>query len=356
MDLFSTATMLEVVKEREDEVQGQSSFLRDTFFKRVETFSTEQVCYDYTYSKRDMAQFSHPRVGGTALKREGFETRYFIPPELAPEMVTTVDNLIKRTPGEAIGGSLDPMQRAAKQLGDDLRHIDDTISRREEWMCAEALLTGGIDFVGEGINDSVLYWTTRNGGVGDPYTALTSTALWSAHSTCDPLADFNTAVRAIVQQSGVSPDVCIMGSQAYDNFIQSDIIQKYLDNRRINLGDLPLSVPMPAGVRHQGTIAGLDILTYDAWYFDESQNAEVPMFDPEKILIASTKQDNGFMAYGAVALMGREPEDAPRIYAERRVPDSYIQRKNPAGRIVQIKSRPLPVITRKNAFYVYTVL
>ncbi|VFN03327.1 MAG: Phage major capsid protein E [Candidatus Kentron sp. G] len=48
-----------------------------------------------------------------------------------------------RTPGEAVyAGSLSPQQRAARQLGKDMREMMDAIVRREEWMAAYWSLFG----------------------------------------------------------------------------------------------------------------------------------------------------------------------------------------------------------------------
>lgn len=54
-------------------------------------------------------------------------------------MVTTAEDMLKRSPGEDIYGAKSPNQRAAEQLTKDMIEMDDMITRREESMCAQAL-------------------------------------------------------------------------------------------------------------------------------------------------------------------------------------------------------------------------
>lgn len=343
IDLFSTRTMLQMVEDR----RRASTWLRDTFFGNVQAFETKYVDYDYEETSQELAQFSSPRIGGTEVTREGFKTYTVTPPELAPLRVTDAEDLLTRLPGEHIYNQRSPQERAAEQLGRDLAKLDDIISRREEWMCAEALLTGGITIQGAGVNDEALYWSTRNGGTGDPFKALTGTAAWSDAANATPLTDLHDAAREIIKGSGINPSMAVLGADALDALINTDQVQKYLENRRVDFGNLAWPEALPNGVRYWGHLAGLDIFTYEQYYVENG--VEAPIFDPEKVLIGSSEVPT-MMAYGACSIFAEG--QAPQIYAAPRVPDSYCQRKNPAGRIVQIKSRPLPVIQQKRGFYV----
>nr|VFJ91545.1 MAG: Phage major capsid protein E [Candidatus Kentron sp. H]VFJ92543.1 MAG: Phage major capsid protein E [Candidatus Kentron sp. H]VFJ99413.1 MAG: Phage major capsid protein E [Candidatus Kentron sp. H] len=60
----------------------------------------------------------------------------FFPYQAAP--CPRAQDFLTRTPGEAVyAGSLSPQQRAARQLGKDMREMMDAIVRREEWMAAD---------------------------------------------------------------------------------------------------------------------------------------------------------------------------------------------------------------------------
>ena len=174
MDMFSTRTMLDAIKEGK---LTTSTFLRDRYFKNVKTFNTERIDIDIVGKGNcKMAPFVHPKVGGKVMDREGFQTKSYEAPEISPMRVTTAEDMLKRQPGETIYGGKSPEQRAAEQLGSDLAWLDEKVTRREEWMCASALFNGAIDFKGDGYNGEVIsYWSAE--ADDKPYTELTK--LWT---------------------------------------------------------------------------------------------------------------------------------------------------------------------------------
>ncbi len=348
-NLFSTYKMIEAIKD----IRQSNTWLRDTFFSKNVSFDTEFVQYDVKEYANATVPFSAPRIGGTPVERTGFHTVSVKPAHVAPYLITTAEDALKRAPGENPYQSQDPMQRSQQILADDLISLDYDISRTEEIMCAQALLTGGIDIKGEGVDEEVLFWNTRNGGVNDPYKALAGTSLWDAAATAVPLQDLNDAVRAISRASGVMPTHAIMGTKALDAFINCEQIQKYLDLRHIDFGNVswPENGTQYDGVRYWGHVGGLDIYSYESQYFDGSADTEI--FDPKKVLLGSAKADT-IMCYGPNFF--NEEGKGTFCSSAPRVPASWYQQMNPAGRIVQIQSSPLPVIQRKSCFYVLKVL
>ena len=63
---------------------------------------------------------------------------------------------------------------------------------------------------------------------------------------------------------------------------------------------------------------------------------EKPMV-PEKACLLASPAAKTMLAYGVVSLAG---DDEVKFYEGARIPDSWVQRANPSGRVVQIKSRP----------------
>jgi hypothetical protein len=74
---------------------------------------------------------------------------------------------------------------------------------------------------------------------------------------------------------------------------------------------------------------------------------------PENLCMLASPNAKTMLAYGLVALTG---DEAIKFYEGARVPDSWVQRANPSGRIVQIKSRPLPIIQQIHGFHVIEAL
>ena len=60
-----------------------------------------------------------------------------------------------RSPGESLYSGKTPAERAVEKIADDFKELQEKIVRREEWMCAQAIFTGKIPIVGEGINEEI---------------------------------------------------------------------------------------------------------------------------------------------------------------------------------------------------------
>ena len=137
------------------------TFFRDTFFTNVRTFVTERVDIDIKKGDRRMAAFVHPRVGGQILKDNGFKTESYKPPLINPYDITTADQLMARLPGETLYSGKTPAQRAAEKLVDEYKTLNDAATRREEWMAVQAIVTGAIPVVGEGVNETISFGFTN---------------------------------------------------------------------------------------------------------------------------------------------------------------------------------------------------
>lgn len=94
--IFDDRTMGKLV-ERMPKVQ---TFIKSTFFRNVETFDTQKIDVDFKKGNRQLAPFVHKKIGGVTIDNEGYETNTYEPPLVAPNKITTVDDILKRTPGE----------------------------------------------------------------------------------------------------------------------------------------------------------------------------------------------------------------------------------------------------------------
>ncbi|GAV24801.1 minor capsid protein E [Carboxydothermus islandicus] len=336
IDLFSTRTMLEAVQQ----MQPVRTFLKSTFFVNERTFDTEYVDVDIIKGKRRMAPFVSPKIGGKVVERQGYRTNTYKAPMLAPKLPTTAEQLLKRLPGEPLYSGMSPEDRAAEQLGRDLAELDEIITRREEWMCAQALFTGQIHITGDGVDEIIDFGLTNK-------EVLTGTAKWSDPNS-DPLADLKRWRQAIIKASGFSPDILIMASDVLDAFLGHSKIQQLLDLRLVDTGQINPQT-LPNGTTYIGRIAelGVNIYTYDEWYLDDDGN-EKPMVPEKTVLMASTSARFDLL-YGAYVDVEEGVFDLPRV------PRSWVE-KDPSVRWVQMISRPLPVPQHIDSLYVATVL
>jgi hypothetical protein len=336
IDIFDTRTMLEAVRL----MKPPRTFLKDTFFPNQRTFDTETVDIDIVKGKRRMAPLVNPKNGGKVVERLGYTTNTYKAPMINPKMATTAENIMKRMPGETIYSGMSPDERAQQQLGFDLVELEDMITRREEWMCAQALFNGKLDIKGEGVNDQIDFYLTNK-------EALAAAAKWNA-ATGDPLADLKRWRQTIIQKSGINPDRVIMASNVVDVFVNNAKVKDKLDLRWMQNVQLSPQA-FPDGTTYLGRIAelALDIYSYDEWYIDDD-NIEKPMIPANTVWVGSTNT-RFEMLYGAYIDLELGTLDLPRI------PRSWVT-KDPSTRWLQMVSRPLPLPKEIDSMFVATVL
>lgn len=342
MDMFETRTMLPMVDLNDP--SADHVFFKDRYFRNRVNFDTKKVDVDIIGREaRKLAPFVSPKIGGKAVEREGYTVNSYEAPELSPMRVTTAEDLLKRQPGEIVYSATDPNVRAAEQLGRDLRDLDRMIVRREEAMCAEALFKGKITIKGDGVDAELNYWPAD--AAEQPVT--TPSTKWDQNGAT-PLEDLRAIRRSVIQASGISPRDLICGTNALEALLKTVQKSGALDTRRIDLGIIDPQ-HLPNGVTYWGYLkdSGLDVYSYDEAYVDEdgSTKSIVPADD---CLVAS-QDGKTVLAYGVVPIVS---EEGVAFVSGPRVPVSWVQRANPSGRIIQLKSRPLPIVNQIYAFHV----
>lgn len=327
------------------------TFLKSTFFRNVETFVTETVDVDYKKGNRKLAPFVHRRIGGKTVPNTGYETKIYTPPLIAPDKVTSVDNLLKRQAGENPFSGRTPAERAVVKMAADFHELDEMITRREEWMCAQVIFTGSIPVIGEGIEETISFDFTNN------ETITTAAKKWN-NAGSDPIADLKRW-RKIVQKNGfVNCDICIMADDVAEAFVNHEKVRKLLDTKGYDLATIKPR-ELPNGVTYVGTIhgEGLDIYTYSEWFLDDwtdpSAPEQKPLVPDGELALLSTAAEYS-MYYGATTLIDKKTEEFYTVEGAR-VPDSWAERK-PARRFLQLNSNPLPVPHEVDSWFVAKVL
>lgn len=345
VNLYEPRTMMEAIRR----MAPVRTYLKDTFFRNVKTFNTKTVEVDFYKGKRRLAPFVHPKIGSKTVENQGYQTNIFTPELVAPDKITTADDLMNRLPGEPLYGGMSPVERAAQKLGEDLAELDEMITRREEWMCAQALFTGKIPIKGEGLDYEIDFNFSNK-------ETLSGSNLWSDQNS-DPIGDLERWHIQVQINGHVNPDVCIMAYDVANVFINHPKVKEILDVRNINIGSIDTR-ELPNGVTYIGRIAklGLDIYQYNEWYLDDWTDPENPENKPlvpdGTVTLLSTRAQYS-MYYGAVTLIN---ENGVFVTVEgTRVPDSWIEKK-PARRFIQINSKPLPVPHEVDSWFVAKVL
>ena len=167
--------------------------------------------------------------------------------------------------------STDPYaEEVLARIFDDARNLIDGANVVPERMIMQLLFPVdgecGISIKANGMDYTYDYdadgsWKTSN------YTALTTTALWTAPETADPFAAFKTVKDAIRAKTGDELTVAIMNTYTFNLMAATNAVKnRYLTTNGLSLGYLTDN-EVKAIV--EGT-SGLQIAVYDKQYKDES--------------------------------------------------------------------------------------
>ncbi|PWK16068.1 major capsid protein [Tumebacillus permanentifrigoris] len=334
INIYTPRTMMGAVRQ----MMPVNTFLKTTFFGGVaKTFVTEVIDIDYYKGRRKMAPFVSPRLAGKVMERDGFQTQTYKPPLIKPLRPITSEDLKQRGAGENLYATKSPDERALELLAEDMIYLDDSITRREEWMCSQVMFHGKVHMIGEGVDQMLDYGFTNK-------VTLLGAEKWDS-SESDPIEDLEDWRLDIIQKSGITPDTVVMSTDVVRTFVKHPKVKEVMDNLRIKLGQIEPR-QLPNGVTYIGSITslGLDIYSYNEWYLDDETDpanpVEVPMVPAGTVCMASTRVQAS-IHYGAVTLMDTKSEQFS-TYEGERIPDSWVE-KNPAQRWLQMNSRPLPV-------------
>ena len=346
VNLQDPRTMLALVER----MAKPKTFLRDTFFKNKQTYSSELVDVDFVKGNRKLAPFVHPKIGGKVVENSGYQTQTFKPPLVAPDKVTTAFDLAKRGAGENIYSGKTPQQRAGEKLVRDLAELDDMITRREEFMCSQAIFTGKIDIIGEGVEQVIDFNFTNK-------ETLSGTDKWDA-ANADMYGDLKRWIRQVQIKGMLNPDVALFSSDVVDVFIKNEAIQKLLNIRNLSVGEVRTARELPNGVSYVGTLTGLgiDIYEYNEYFLDDFTNPETPVTKPmvpEGTVTLLSTGANYTLGYGAITLI--EENGTFVTYEAERVPDQWIA-KRPDRQFLSLHSRPLPIPREVDSWFVAKVL
>lgn len=345
VSIYEPRTMGRVVQK----LPPVRTFFRSTFFRHEETFVTKNVDVDFKKGSRKVAPFVSRLIGGKIVPNTGYETKTYTPPLVAPEKVTTIDDLLQRRPGENIYSGRTPAERAVLKMSEDFVELREQITRREELMCAQAIFTGTIPIIGDGVNEIIDFSFTNTEKI------TTAAKKWTADAS-DPIADLKRWHETVQQKGFLNCDICVMGKEVANAFVNHAKVKELLDIKNYNLAVIQPK-QLPNGVTYIGTIheLGLDIYKYNEWYLDDwtapEKPEEKPLVPNDSLALLSTSAEYS-MYYGAITLID-EATGNFRTVEGKYVADTWAKRK-PARRFLSLSSAPLCVPHDVDSWFVAT--
>lgn len=351
-NIFETHTLLMAIER----LTPANSFLRDRYFPTnvaSDVFATDDVLVEYKDGSKKLAPFVAPRKGGVTILRNGYTMERYTPPFVAPKRSLSYDDLSKRGFGEALFTQLTPAQRQQTLILKDADELGEFITRREELMAAETMLTNGCvmkhiaDEVTEGDEMDVHFYE----GAENP-AQFTPAISWD-NPDAHIMDDLKIMVRMLTSK-GLRASELVCSPDVADAIIKNNEIKEFLNNRRYELGSVePETLAPGAAIVAKLNVGGriISIISYDETYTDDDGNDKQYIPSGKCILTAPAC---GRTLYGAVTQV-EQADGEFHTYAGKRVP-KYLSSAEGNTRSLTISSRPLLVPNNKNPFIAADVL
>jgi len=312
------------------------TFLRDTFFADRQYPPTSLVEFDFRRGRRKMAPFVAPLIGGKLMERQGFETRFFRAPRIAPVRGLRTPDLEPRMMGENIYSGRSPADRAAELLAEDSVYLDEAISRREEWMCRQVLVNGKLTVTADTGYSMVIDFTESSAGAANNH--YVPTTKWDQAGS-DPLDDLEKSRLAVIKDSGISPNVALFGVNAAKVFIRNAQVAALLDKMRYSIATVEPIIKDQSVVLF-GRVPGMELYTYSE-YFEDDAGTIFPMLPDNFVMILSTETPNKII-YGAFTQLEDAKAQRFQTYQQARIP--FIYGDEEGGQLFyRVTSCPLPM-------------
>ena len=331
---MDTTTLLGIISR----LTPYDVFLLNLIFSEVVTFDTAEIGFDKIFQDHTLAPFVSPMLAGKANTQEGALQKTFRPAYVKPKDVVDPQRVLRRRPGEAIGGSMTAEARRNAIVVDILDEQRQRITNRLEWMASSLLRTGQIVVSGESYKTSVVDFGRA---AGNTVTLLTD-ARWG-QSAEDPLGD----LQDWMDRMDAPCTHIIFGNGAFTKFAKNADVKELINTRRGSDTTLELApAKMKAAYRGRLGGAGPELWTYSGWYIDEEGNQVKFVQDNEVILVSQGA--TGVRAFGAI-LDGKANYQALEYFPK------VWQNEDPAVEFCMTQSAPLPVLPLINSTVCATV-
>lgn len=318
------------------------------FFPRQINFTTQKIAFDRVNADyRRLAPFVAPNVQGQVRAREGYDTVEFQPAYVKPKHIIDADQILVRQPGEALStGTLTPIERRDAVIADILERHTQMHTMTQEWMAAQAIITGKVTISGDN------YPTVTLDFRRDPSLTitLTGTATWDQTATANPLNDIYNARDQVRVLCGANVQDIVFGRTAWSHFKSRPDIQQLL-NVLYRGSDTTIAQIFDnfsddheflGELRGIGGNGMLRLWLYSGKYNDENSVLQ-DILDPDTVVGISPNVE-GTRCFGAIRDHGanyQALEMFPKMWAE----------EDPSVEYLMTQSAPLMVPKQPNATF-----
>lgn len=322
--IYTPRVMLEALRQN----PRPSTFLRDLFVRRVTSHESAILEIDVVKGGKKLSAYVGRTMNPNQVGKRGFSTNLHTAPYISEEIAYGPQDTRERLPGETVYSGQSPRARLDQKVAGWLMDLEDRLIRREEQQIAEALQTGKIVVTGNGVNYTVDFQMDS-----DHLVTLTGSDKWNL--TGDKIAQIE-AWSALTRNAGAptATDI-IMGTDAAALFLKDETVLKYLDNKRVEMGQINPAQIAGQEATFLGSFRriGLDVNVYSYQAQYDNNGSATPYLDASKVILASRAADFR-MHYGPIENLKHGTMVAERF------PFMYEDNNGKAGHIV-LESSPL---------------
>lgn len=346
--IYDTNTLIQVVPN----LLHAQSFLLDKFFPNIVTSDSEFVSIDVDVGARRMSPFVSPLVEGKLVEQRRMQTNTFKPAYIKDKRAPDLRKPVRRMIGERIGGDMTGAEREMANLEFEMTDQIDILTRRLEWMGAQALTTGTVTVSGEGFpttlidfgRDASLTVALGTGAGSWGYTA----GFNSDGRDPVPVQSIEQWQHQILKLSGANATDILFTTTPWLKFLQAEGVQGAVYYPK--LGDtgnrIDPGAKIQAGAAYKGRWGQYDLWLYNDWYNDDN-NVLQPMI-PDGTVVMCGPDMLGTRAFGQILDPAFNYEALPFA------PKTWVE-NDPAQRIILMQSSPIVIPSRVNAALAATV-
>ncbi len=335
---YNTQTLMGLVPS----VQQPALAFRNRVFSATVTSESEEVFFDRLADDIRIAPLVSPIMQGKVVEDQQFSTEFITPAYVKFKFPLRPAEMLKRSAGERLGGSLSLAQRKDARVMQLMAKGELMRARREELMAVEILRTGSVTIAGDGYGTRLVNFQ-RDAALS---VTLAGGDLWSG--TGNPASDLETWSFAAQNAPGGAPLSEYWMDPKGFKLLKARLTARnelaMLDttyrgsNSTLELG------PLREKVTYVGRLGTFDIYVYQDWY--ENEAGVVTQFMPDNTVIG-VGAAGGVRAYGAI--MDFDQLNAQEVFWKT------FREDDPSVEYLMCQSAPILVPTRVNATFRATV-
>lgn len=289
-----------------DAMPRQELFLQKAFFNNEILTDKSKIVLDDVIGINDFAaRYVDPQATPAPRKRNANKVREIEPAYVQESTRIMAKELLERTAGEGLGGTLSPDSRLAQLIAKELKKHVDSIDTRLEIMACDSLLNGGYTVSGEQY-ERVAITFSRSASLKP--TALSGTDRWwvvsssAVGSTAKPLTNLHTLIELQYSVGRTKTTDVVLGANARRGFMAStEVKDTILDNNfRTSTTKLSLDPALYVGLDLITVLAsGIRVWSYSNTYTNDAGTA-TDIFDPNSIVLVDSLNYGGSVLYGVI--------------------------------------------------------